>query len=111
MVNEDMNQVLSDFRDDIFRDFRVASCAYVVAVHDNQVDVQLSISDKVGDVVVTPPVVKNLFVVGTSMPDKGAVGVVLHLDRKNQVPGVNDVQDSGGPAHEIGYGVFLPIVQ
>lgn len=108
MINEDMNQVMNDMKNDVFRDFRVASQAVVTAVHDKQVDVQLLVCDTVDGTVVTPPVIKNLFVVGTKMPDAGALGVVLHLDRRNQLQAA--VQVSGGPAHEIGYGVFLPIV-
>ena len=107
MVNEDMNQVMTDLKGEIFRDLRVASIAVVVSVHDKQVDVQPTVADSVGGAFVVPPVVKNLRVVG-SMPSTGAVGVILHLDRKNMVSG--EVQSSGGPAHEIGYGVFLPIV-
>lgn len=110
MINEDMNQVLNDVKADIFRDLRVASQGYVVSVHDKQVDVQLTVADTVDNVSVAPPVVKNLFVVGGSMPKAGAIGVVLHLDRCNLISGTY-IQVSGGPAHEIGYGVFLPIVQ
>lgn len=110
MIDEDMNQVLAQTRADVFRDLRVASQCYVVGVHDKQVDVQLTVMDSTDGVDVVPPVVKNLFVVGTGdMPSKGAIGIMLHLDRKNQVSG--DVQRSGGPAHEIGYGVFLPLIQ
>lgn len=108
MINEDIVQALNDTKNDVFRDLRVASQATVVAVHDKQVDVQLLISDMVGNVQVDPPVVKNLCVVGDSMPAVGRLGVVLHLDRRNLVK--NEMQRSGGPAHEIGFGVFLPIV-
>lgn len=108
MINEDMNQVMNDLKSEIFRDLRVASQGVVVSVHDKQVDVQLTIADRVDGVDVVPPVVKNMFVVGTEMPKAGAVGIVLHLDRRNMIS--NAVQQSGGPAHEIGYGVFLPIV-
>lgn len=116
MINEDMNQVMGDLKSEIFRDLRVCSQAIVVAVHDKQVDVQLIIADKSDGVDVVPPVIKNLYVVGESMPKSGAVGVVLHLDRRNQigqgelVPGTDNIFRSGGPAHEIGFGVFLPIV-
>lgn len=121
--NEDMNQVLNNTQNDVFRDLRVASQGYVMKVYDKQVDVQLSICDVVDGVPIQPPVVKNLFVVGSEMPQPGTVGVVLHLDRRNQIwfppRSDNDEIDndkielpkSGGPAHEIGYGVFLPIVQ
>lgn len=108
MVNEDMNQVMGDLKSEVFRDLRVASQAVVVAVHDKQVDVQLLIADAVNGVHVQPPVVRNLFVVGNKMPDAGALGVVLHLDRRNTITG--QMQNSGGPAHEIGFGVFLPLV-
>lgn len=106
MINEDMNQVMGDLKAEIFRDLRVCSLAYVVRVHDKQVDVQLTVADMVGGTAVTPPEVRNLFVCG-SMPSAGALGVVLHFDRKNFIS--NSIQASGGPAHEIGYGVFLPI--
>ena len=108
MINEDMNQVMGDLKSEIFRDLRVCSQAIVVAGHDKQVDVQLTIADSVDGVSVVPPVVKNMYVVGESMPKAGAVGVVLHLDRRNQIG--QDIQPSGGPAHEIGFGVFLPLV-
>lgn len=112
MINEDMNQVMRQTRQDVFRDLRVASQCYVVAVHDKQVDVQLTVMDVTDGIEVVPPVVKNLFVVGErngSMPDVGDLGIMLHLDRKNQVSA--QVQTSGGPAHEIGFGVFLPLIQ
>lgn len=109
MINEDMVQVLNSTKNDVFRDFRVASPCYVTAVHGKQVDVQLTVKDCVGDTFVTPPVIKNLFVVGKDMPSAGAVGVVLHLDRFNQIPG-RTLVNSGGPAHDIGYGVFLPLI-
>lgn len=109
MVNEDMNQVLNDVKSEVFRDLRVASQAVVVSTHDKQVDVQMLISDVVYGSVVTPPQIKNLSVVGSEMPDVGDVGIILHLDRKNQVTG--QFQESGGPAHEIGFGVFLPILK
>lgn len=109
MVNEDLVQVFNNTKDEVFRDLRVASPCYVVNVHNNQVDVQLTVADAVGGVFITPPVIKNLFVVGKDMPEAGAVGVVLHLDRLNQIPG-QKIVNSGGPAHKIGYGVFLPLV-
>lgn len=110
MINEDMVQVLNDVKSDVFRDFRVASPCFVINVHNNLVDVQLTVKDCVDGVYVTPPVIKNLYVVGINdMPNVGTVGVVLHLDRANQVPG-SVLVNSGGPAHEINYGVFLPLV-
>ena len=112
MINEDMNQVMRQTRQDVFRDLRVASPCYVTRVHSRQVDVQLTVMDTTDGVDVVPPEVKNLFVVGVrsgDMPDVGDLGIMLHLDRKNQVSA--EVQRSGGPAHEIGYGVFLPLIQ
>ncbi len=108
MIGEDMNQVLAQVKNDIFRDLRVASIASVVNVHDKKVDVKLLVSDVSNGVAMEPPMIKNLNVVGGSMPDVGALGVVLHFDRKNHIS--SDMQESGGPAHEIGYGVFLSIV-
>lgn len=109
MVNEDFNQVLRDLKSEVFRDLRVCSLAYVVGVHDKQVDVQPSVSDLVNEVAVVPPVVKNLFVVGNAIPEVNDLGVILHFDRKNFIQ--SGIQNSGGPAHEIGYGVFLPIIK
>lgn len=108
-VNEDMVQVMNQSKNEIFRDLRVCSLVAVVAVNGLTVDVKLLVADISNGVAVTPPVVKNLRVVGSSMPLVGAQGVVLHFDRKNQINGV--LSESGGPAHEIGYGVFLPIVE
>ena len=108
MINEDMNQVLRNIKGEVFRDLRVASQAVVVGVHDKLVDVQLLVADVTDGVAVTPPVVKNLNVVGSTMPSEGAVGVVLHLDRKNSID--SSVKVSGGPAHDISHGVFLPIL-
>lgn len=110
MVDENMCQVMNDNRAEVFRDLRVASQGYVVEVHDKQVDVQLSVADEVEGQFIAPPIVKNLFVVGSDMPKVGAVGVILHLDRRNQIALGNEIIQSGGPAHEIGFGVFLPIV-
>lgn len=109
MVNEDINQVFNEVKSEIFRDLRVCTLAFVVNVHDKQVDVQPSVSDLVAGVPVLPPIVRNLFVVGSSMPEVNALGVILHFDRKNYL--VEGFQNSGGVAHEINYGVFLPIVQ
>lgn len=108
MINEDMNQVVTNIKTEVFRDLRVCSQAVVVAVHEKQVDVQLTVADSVDGRPVVPPVIKNMFVVGDKMPSSGALGVVLHFDRRNELKAT--VQESGGPAHEIGFGVFLPIV-
>lgn len=107
--DEDMNQVLRQAKQNVFRDLRVASQGYVVSVSGNTVDVQLTVMDVTGDIEVVPPMVKGLRVVGSSMPAVGDIGIILHLDRKNSVS--KDIQRSGGPAHEVGYGVFLPLVQ
>lgn len=108
-VNEDLIQVLDNTKKEVFRDLRVCSIAKVVAVNGLTVDVQLLVADVSNGVSIPPPVVKNLRVVGSAMPSEGAQGVVLHFDRKNNISG--ELSESGGPAHEINYGVFLPIVE
>ena len=109
MINEDMNQVLGNLKREVFRDLRVASIASVDKVSGNKVDVKLLVADISNGIAMEPPVVRNLSVVGSgSMPAEGALGVVLHFDRKNHIS--SEPQVSGGPAHEIGYGVFLPII-
>lgn len=112
--SEDMVQVLNQTKSDVFRDFRVCTPCRVSEVHFPMVDVAPLVADVSNDVVVNPPLIKNLRVVGFSsltsngMPKQGDLGVILHLDRKNSIDG--SLQVSNGPAHDISFGVFLPIV-
>lgn len=109
-MNEDFREVLNIVKQEVFRDMRVCTLAYVVNVEGNKVDVQPSVKERVGKVEISPPVVKGLYVVGDRLPDVNDVGVILHFDRKNKL-GEAEMQVSGGVAHEIGYGVFLPVIK